>query len=208
MTKTEDIDNLETPDEAPGETVEVSQEALEPDHSEETQEADGSQEARNESGEVPEVNESAFADQCIDLLCKQEKTLWLLGDRDEKANNDESLALTWQMLIQFLDFAESHFDKDEFGAIAESLHTVHEHTAEHKHKLNTRAWRLFRSLVGLESPDENSMVASYRELGDDYLDLFQTFFDVCADRFSDSSPSKERFDQSVEVFLNELRDKW
>ena len=150
----------------------------------------------------------AFADQCINLLCKQEKTLWLLGERGEKANNDESLALTWQMLIQFLDFAEHHFDKDEFGAIAESLHAVHEHTAEHKHKLNTRAWRLFRSMVGLESPDASAMTESYRELGDDYMDLFQNFFDVCAKRFTDDSPAKEQFDQSVDVFLTELKDKW
>ena len=52
------------------------------------------------------------------------------------------------------------------------------------------------------------MTASYRELGDDYLDLFQTFFEVCAKRLSEESPAKERFDESVDVFLNELKDKW
>lgn len=179
MTKTEHIENLEVLKEPPSENL---------DASEETQ--------------------NAFADECIDLLCKQEKTLWLLGERGEKSNNDESLALTWQMLLQFLDFAERHFDAVEFSAIANSLHSVHEHTAEHKHKLNTRAWRIVRSLVGLESPDETVMGQSYRELGNDYIDLFQTFFDVCSQRFADDSSAKQRFDQSIGVFLEELQDKW
>ena len=201
MTKTEDIENLETPEETPAEALEASQET-------QSETSDASEDAQAEPRDMSEETQTTFSDQCIDLLCKQEKTLWLLGERGEKANNDESLALTWQMLIQFLDFAEVHFDKDEFGQIAESLHTVHEHTAEHKHKLNTRAWRLFRSMVGLESPDESTMNESYRELGSDYMDLFQTFFDVCAKRFNEESPAKERFDESVEVFLNELQEKW
>jgi hypothetical protein len=202
MTKTEDIENLDTPEETQSENLEAAQETQI-----ETAEV-VSEEAQSDARDVSEQTQTEFADQCIDLLCKQEKTLWLLGERDEKANNDESLALTWQMLIQFLDFAEHHFDTEEFGAIAESLHNVHEHTAEHKHKLNTRAWRLVRSLVGLESPDESTMNESYRELGDDYMDLFQTFFSVCANRFVDDSPARERFDQSVDVFLNELQEKW
>ena len=94
------------------------------------------------------LNEKLLADQCLDLLCKQEKTLWLLGQANEKAQNDESLELIWQMLIQFLDFAEKHFNKEEFASIAEPLHEVHARTADHKQKLNTHAWKLVRSMIG------------------------------------------------------------
>lgn len=154
------------------------------------------------------ADQGAFADQCIDLLCKQEKNLWLLGEINEKAYNDEALELVWRMLLQFLDFAEAHFNQEEFGEIAGALRSVHELTAEHKGRLNTRSWRLVRKMVGLESPDEMEMRNSYEKLGQEYVNLFQIFFASCRKRLTSELEPKERFDESVSVFLSELKSKW
>ena len=163
--------------------------------------------AENPEAEGQE-DQASFANDCIDLLCKQEKTLWLLGEKEEKADCDESLELTWQMLIDFLDFAETHFDKEEFGEIAGPLHRVHEHTAEHKQKLQTRSWRFVQRLFGKEIPTDLAMSDSYRELGKDYAELFETFFTVCSRRFIEDNEDKERFLQSIDVFQSELQTKW
>ena len=161
-----------------------------------------------EKPESPSVDKSLFADQCVDLLCTQENTLWQLGQAKDKKDYDGALHLIWQMLIQFLDFAETHFDKDELSQIATPLHAVHELTEEHKRRLDTHAWKLVRRLIGLESPDEAAINASYEELGKHSLDLFQAFFDVCRKKVSTESAAKERFHQAASVFIGELGDKW
>lgn len=161
-----------------------------------------------EKPESPSVDESLFADQCVDLICKQENTLWQLGQAEDKKDYDGALESIWQMLIQFLDFAEKHFDKDEINQIATPLHAVHAHTAKHKQRLDTHAWKLVRRLIGLESPDDAAINASYEELGKHYLDLFQAFFDVCRMKVSTESAAKDQLDQAASVFIGELADKW
>jgi hypothetical protein len=162
-----------------------------------------------ESAETTSVNDhQSFEDACIDLLCRQEKPLSLLGEKSSSACDDEALELAWQMLIQFLDFAEVHFEKEEFDKIAGDLHHVHEQTKEHQRRLGVRSWRLFRRFLKLETPTDSAMSDTYQQLGKDYAGLYRSFFDVCADRFPEGSPARERFMQSVELFLAELEAKW
>jgi hypothetical protein len=112
------------------------------------------------------------------------------------------------MLLQFLDFAESHFGEEEFHEIAQRLHEVYRRTKDHQQQQRTQSWKAIRRMLGRECPSETEISHAYQQLGRDYADLYTDFFRVCVSRFSEDSATREQFQQSVELLVGELRRNW
>ena len=153
-------------------------------------------------------DQQTFVDQCTSLMCRQEKTLWLLGENVHAATTTESLNLASRMFVQFVDFAETHFSKSESEGIASALSRVSEQSKSHEGELGKRSWRHARRLVALAVPSDEELQQSYEELGDAYENLFTSFFAICEKRLSPESPAMDLFSQSVQAFLRELKEKW
>ena len=150
----------------------------------------------------------AFESECVDLICRQEATLSELSEKNRSSPNVESLELAQQMLLQFLDFAESHFGEEEFREIAQRLHDVYRRTKDQQQQQRNQSWKAIRRMLGRECPSESELSQTYQQLGRDYADLYTDFFHVCMSRFSEDSATKEQFQQSVELLVGELERKW
>jgi hypothetical protein len=153
-------------------------------------------------------SDSSFEDQCIDLLCKQENTLSMLGEASRKRRALDSLDLAKKMLLQFLDFAESHFDGVEIRGVGRRLYEVNLRTSNYEKMVGARSFSFLRRLIGMKIPNEDTMKDAHQQLLSDYSELYKEFFNTCAKRFAENSAIKEQFVQSVETFLNEFEEKW
>ena len=96
---------------------------------------------------VPTNSEAGgrFEDECIDLLCKQENTLSLLGEASRKRRALDSLDLAKKTLLQFLDFAESHFDKTQLRCVGQRLYIVNQRTRDYEKMLVATSFKLMRA---------------------------------------------------------------
>ena len=88
-----------------------------------------------------------FEDECIDLLCKQENTLSLLGEASKKRRALDSLDLAKKTLLQFLDFAESHFDKMQLRCVGQRLYIVNQRTRDYEKMLVAKSFKFMRRMV-------------------------------------------------------------
>lgn len=149
-----------------------------------------------------------FEDECIDLLCKQENTLSLLGEASRKRRALDSLDLAKQMLLQFLDFAESHFDEEQLQSIAQRLYVVNQRTREYEKLLVAKSFRLLRRVVRMKVPTEEAITEANEQLCNDYMDLYNEFFANCAERFAKDSAIRDQFLESVSTFLVEFDERW
>lgn len=149
-----------------------------------------------------------FEDECIDLLCKQENALSLLGEASKKRRVLDSLDLAHKMLLQFLDFAESHFDNMQFRCIGERLYTVNQRTGDYEKLLVAKSFRILRRLVRMTVPTEEEIHQAHEQLRGDYMDLYSEFFANCAKRFPKDSVIQEQFLESVATFLSEFDERW
>lgn len=154
------------------------------------------------------LEDDAFENDCIDLMCQQENTLSHFVPTEQPTHVCESLGLAKVMLVQFLDFTELHFLEEEYTDITSRLRDVYARTKEHEQSLHRHKWRVFARLVGRECPSKPDLDHAYQELGREYTELYKDFFAVCVNRLSADSSVKEPFVQSVEVFLAELARKW
>lgn len=150
----------------------------------------------------------AFESECVDLICRQEATLTRLSGKNRTSSDVDSLELAQQMLLQFLDFAESHFGDEEFREIAQRLHEVYRRTKDQQRQQRAQSWKTIRRMFGRECPSETDVSQTYQQLGRDYADLYADFFNVCMRRFSADSTTKQQFQQSVELLVGELERNW
>ena len=147
-----------------------------------------------------------FEDHCVDLLCKQEQQLARMRESSTVSPSRESLESAKQMLLGFLEFAELHFDHDEFSCAASWLGDVFEHTKAVEVELQQRCQFIIR-LFGREGPTGLDAHRSHRQLGISFAQLYWEFFGMCAERFSDDS-AREEFLASVISFLKEFGRQW
>ena len=148
-----------------------------------------------------------FEQGCIDLLCKQENALSQLR-ANSKRRPLVSLELARKMLIQFLDFAESHFDAQELRTVAQWLYEVHQRTREFEKMLDAQSCKMLRKMFGAKVPSKEEMESAHLEIRREYLELYKSFFAKCAKRFREDSEKLELFLRSVATFLTELDRKW
>lgn len=149
-----------------------------------------------------------FEDECIDLLCKQEYALALLGEASKKRKFLDSLDLAKKMLLQFLDFAESHFDNMQFRCIGKQLYVVNQRTSTYEKMLVARSFKIPRRLVGMTVPTEEEISQTHEQLRSEYIDLYNEFFANCAKRFPEDSLIQVQFLESVATFLSEFDQRW
>lgn len=154
------------------------------------------------------LEDDAFENDCIDLMCQQENTLSHFVPTEQSTHVCESLGLAKVMLVQFLDFTELHFREEEYTDITSRLRDVYARTKEHEQRVHRHKWRVFARLVGQEGSSKPELDHAYQELGREYTELYKDFFAVCVNRLSADSSVNEPFVQSVEVFLAELARKW
>ncbi len=148
-----------------------------------------------------------FEDECIDLLCKQENTLSLLGEASNRQRVLESLDLAKKMILSFLDFAESHFDTIQFRCVGQRLYTVNQRTSDYEKMLVAKSFRFLRRMVGMTVPTDEAMRHTHEQLRSDYMDLYNDFFLICAKRFPEDSVIREQFLASVATFLSEFNEQ-
>ncbi len=147
---------------------------------------------------------SKFENDCIDLLCKQENTMSMLSTAD----CFDSLDLAKEMIIQFLDFAEAHFTKEQLRDIGGRLQDVYQQTKDHEKRLCGRTFNPLKRLIRMEVFTEEQARASHEDLRSKYVELYRDFFAVCVERLGPESGNMEEFLQSVEMFVSELERKW
>ena len=90
---------------------------------------------------------SSFENECIDLLCKQENALALLDEANSRRRRLDAPELARKMLVQFLDFAESHFEVEQLEDVGRRLYEVHQRTRDYEKMLE--AHKMPQDLVDL-----------------------------------------------------------
>ena len=149
-----------------------------------------------------------FDDECINLLCRQENTLTQLGEARAQQRVFDSIDLAMKMVMEFLDFAELHFDDDHLRDVGQRLHNVFQQTKEQEKRLLGQSFRRLKKLIGMSTPSEDEIAAADQELCDKYAQLYGEFFAICVDRLPPGSETREQFQQGVNAFIRELGGKW
>lgn len=150
----------------------------------------------------------SFETDCIDLLCRQENTLSLLSEAYSKQRLLDALDLAKRMVVEFLDFAEAHFEGEEVHDVAERLHAVYQETKEHEKQLCQQTFKSLKKLVGINVLSEEEIREAHDTLRSEYAQLYSQFFALCVSRFPEGSPTTAEFQQSVDTFVKELDRKW
>jgi hypothetical protein len=149
-----------------------------------------------------------FEDECVNLLCRQENALTLLSEASRKRRPLDSLDLAKKMLVQFLDFAESHFEPVQMQIVGKSLYVVNQLTQQYEKMLVANWYRFFRRMVFLPVPTEAELREAHNQLRSEYMELYNAFFAICGRRFPKDSDIQQQFNQSVETFLVEFAERW
>lgn len=149
-----------------------------------------------------------FEIDCVDLICRQESTLSRLSDASQHSRTAESLGFAKQMLVEFLDFAESRFSDEEFAEVTKRVYAVYERTKELEALFNQESWQGLKRLFGVDSATSIEAAQEYQRLGLEYASLYAEFFAVCVKRFHSDAAVQKEFLQSVDLFLTDLKRRW
>lgn len=145
---------------------------------------------------------------CIDLLCKQEQWLSMLDETNQRSHVAEALQFAKQMLVEFLEFAEKHFDDLEFAEVAKQVNAVFVSTKELEAVFNQQTWENVKRLFGMSGKSKFELNEAHQKVGDEYAALYTHFFARCVKRFTSGVTHQKEFLQSVETFLDEFKRKW
>lgn len=156
----------------------------------------------------PSVCDGHFEDECIGLLCKQERTLSELNEARKRRRNSAWLDLTRQMCTQLLDFAEMHFSTERAEKVKRRLSQLDHRTRTLEDMIDAQSFKAIKRLVRMTVPDKENVRVAQEELCNEYAALCRDFFNDCVNRFAEDSAIREQFMQSVDTFLRELKRKW
>lgn len=153
-------------------------------------------------------DEVTFENECVDLLCRQDKWLTLLERAKEKEGEVAALQFAKQMLVEFLLFAEPRLPDEDFTEVTRRV----DHAFKETSMLERRSYPSFavrlRAWFGLERNHTPALMQGYETLGKEFRHLVTFYFACCVRQFDRQVSFQKDFIQSVDCFVGEMKYRW
>ena len=145
----------------------------------------------------------------VSICCASRKMrLPSSAKRKRKRRDLDSLDFAKKMLVQFLDFAESHFDNMQFRDMGQRLYLVNQRTREYEKMLVAKWFKILRRMVGMTVPTEEEIRRRTSNFVAITSSCTTSSSQTVPNGFREDSAIQDQFLKSVATFLREFDQRW
>ena len=139
---------------------------------------------------------------CTDLLCRLDSNVVRLKQLQEKAAYSQVLELSKSSLVDVVNFAEEHLNRNDLDAVIDAVSSLYSQIKDIDAQLNEMSWRMFKgrkTSLGKKIPEFEALFVNY-------LAFMARVFDHCANVLLGPAGEDDRtmFRESAKVLLTEF----
>ncbi len=151
-----------------------------------------------------ESQDERLHDECIRLLSRIEGLLEEMGTSVSGKQRYDSLESGKEMLVEIFDFMASHFGSASVAAELPRVCELRDMVGDVQELIRPS---VLTRLFGAKNNSEELRHLAYRQVGDEFSQVYRTLLAIVDGNFSSQEKSKE-WSTSCRAFLDDFRRRW